>query len=203
MNLAINNNAIPDVPIDVVPDDQFYGTKADGSWRGYAAGTPTEQKRQDDAAALADALKLQETKREYDDSMDPNNWQNQLTIAKTNAEIAASNRSGSGGGSGLTAYQQYEIMQNQADSADKTRQWIISEADKRAQNDSRLAGQTIDGVGPDGLATKVTTQAGQPTGGQYYTSAQLTDAHLRDLINQYGLKLSDFGLQPLDQSAGW
>ena len=50
--------AIKDIPIDVVPDEEFnarWGTKADGSWRGYAAGTPAEQRRSNEAKALSAA----------------------------------------------------------------------------------------------------------------------------------------------------
>jgi len=58
--------AIKDIPVDIVSDEEFnkrWGTKADGSWRGYAAGTPTEGRRSSEAKELATALALEEEKR--------------------------------------------------------------------------------------------------------------------------------------------
>lgn len=62
--MAVNN--LKDIPIDIVSDDEWnskWGTKEDGSWRGYAAGTPTEQRRANQARELAEFLALQEDTR--------------------------------------------------------------------------------------------------------------------------------------------
>ena len=51
-----------------------------------------------------------------------------------------------------------------------------------------------------GLGTMTITS--KADGANVFTYQQLYDAHLRDLINQYGLDLADFGLQPLNAPNG-
>jgi hypothetical protein len=193
--------AIKDIPIDVVPDEEFnarWGTKADGSWRGYAAGTPTEQRRSNEAKALSAALALEEEKRHN-------------TLAETLAQKqfeadekyrwAALAKSGSGGGGGgLTAYQQYQIMRDLKRDAYDTKKWILAQAAERAKNDSRLEGRKMEVPAEHGLGTMTITS--KADGANVFTYQQLYDAHLRDLINQYGLDLADFGLQPLNAPNG-
>lgn len=88
-------------------------------------------------------------------------YANRIRLAQEEARLKPASTSG-----GLTSYQQYQIGQE----GTKTTQWVENEATSRAKSDSRLA----DADHP-------------PDGVNYFTLAQLIDAHRRDLTMQiYG-----------------
>jgi len=127
-------------------------------------------------------------------------FQEDLRAQKVAEALRASGGGGSGGG-GLTAWQQYQIMRDMQGNTEKTRQWILQTAAERAKSDSRLAGKKVEMPSPDPYIDGTTTITTQANGKDYFTSEQLIDAHLRNLIHQYGLDLADFGLQPLPSNS--
>lgn len=98
-----------------------------------------------------------------------------IRLAREEASLGKYKTSGSSGG--LTAHQQYQIDRDASQSGLKNTQWIENEASMRARSDKRLADEyhPADGV-------------------NYFTLAQLIDAHRRDLQSQLGTNSSGGGM---------
>lgn len=185
------------IPFKVVSDEEFnnkWGTKADGSWRGYAAGTLTGKGRQnlaDEAykkqVLAADATKFEEEKRARSlaEALAQKNYD--LDEKRTNYEIGKPYSSGSSSG-GITPYQMLTMLNNQKQDNVKSAQWILNEAANRAKSDSRLAG-IIEVPDPED-STKTIKQVVQPDDKNYFTYWQLENAWAKQLADQFGVTIA-------------
>ena len=181
--------AIKDIPVDIVSDEEFnkrWGTKADGSWRGYAPGTPTEQRRSNEAKALSDALELQEKTRQFDETMAEDKRRFELEWPY---KVQGYNRAASGGGGGTKAPTSSEILSAIRNGAVQYAQQLTQGTPFKASR-GLYKGQTFmsSGETPD-KAAELTVKMIQSQLG----NLPISNANYYDIVKQVYLSL---GLEP-------